>query len=111
MDLQVLRLQGAVSTPSGARRSHEDEGGRPAPRRLARRTGDPVTPLIDAEARERIQTDLDVSMCVEAGAGTGKTTMLVKRIVALLRTGRATIDELAVITFTEKAAAELSARV
>src|SRR4051794_28422359 len=49
-------------------------------------------------------------MCVEAGAGTGKTTMLVKRIVALLRTGRATIEQLAVITFTEKAAAELSAR-
>src|SRR3954447_11849112 len=66
--------------------------------------------LIDAGARERIETDLDVSMCVEAGAGTGKTTMLVRRIVALLRTGRATIDELAVITFTEKAAAELSAR-
>ena len=67
--------------------------------------------LIDAGARERIETDLDVSMCVEAGAGTGKTTMLVKRIVALLRTGRTTIDQLAVITFTEKAAAELSARV
>ena len=70
-----------------------------------------MKPLIDAGARERIETDLDVSMCVEAGAGTGKTTMLVKRIVALLRTGRATIDQLAVITFTEKAAAELSARV
>src|SRR3954453_20789316 len=69
-----------------------------------------MTTLIDAQARERIQTDLDVSMCVEAGAGTGKTTMLVKRIVALMRTGRATIDDLAVITFTEKAAAELSAR-
>jgi ATP-dependent helicase/nuclease subunit A len=69
-----------------------------------------MSPLIDAAARTRIETDLDVSMCVEAGAGTGKTTMLVRRIVALLRTGRATIDELAVITFTEKAAAELSAR-
>jgi ATP-dependent helicase/nuclease subunit A len=67
--------------------------------------------LIDAGARKRIETDLDVSMCVEAGAGTGKTTMLVKRIVALLRAGRANIDQLAVITFTEKAAAELSARV
>jgi ATP-dependent exoDNAse (exonuclease V) beta subunit len=69
-----------------------------------------MKPLIDAGARERIETDLDVSMCVEAGAGTGKTTMLIKRIVALLCTGRATIDQLAVITFTEKAAAELSAR-
>ena len=33
-------------------------------------------------------------MCVEAGAGTGKTTMLIRRIVALLREGRATIDRL-----------------
>src|SRR4051812_46865392 len=69
-----------------------------------------MTPLIDAPARQRIETDLDVSMCVEAGAGTGKTTMLVRRIVALLRLGHTDIDSLAVITFTEKAAAELSAR-
>jgi ATP-dependent exoDNAse (exonuclease V) beta subunit len=68
-------------------------------------------PLVDAAARARIETDLDVNLCVEAGAGTGKTTMLVKRVVALLRTGRATVDDLAVITFTEKAAGELSARV
>jgi ATP-dependent exoDNAse (exonuclease V) beta subunit len=70
-----------------------------------------VTTLIDRDARARIETDLDVNMCVEAGAGTGKTTMLVRRIVALLRSGAATVDDLAVITFTEKAAAELSARV
>ena len=37
--------------------------------------------------------------------------MLVARIVEVLRTGHATIDELVVITFTEKAAAELAARV
>lgn len=69
-----------------------------------------MTRFADAAARKRIEEDLDVSMCVEAGAGTGKTTMLVRRIVALLRRGRAMIDDLAVITFTEKAAAELSAR-
>jgi ATP-dependent exoDNAse (exonuclease V) beta subunit len=68
-------------------------------------------PVVDAAARARIETDLDVNLCVEAGAGTGKTTVLVKRVVALLRTGRATVDDLAVITFTEKAAGELSARV
>lgn len=66
--------------------------------------------LIDESARQRIKSDLDVNLCVEAGAGTGKTTMLVKRVVAMLRTGRATVDGLAVITFTEKAAGELSAR-
>jgi ATP-dependent helicase/nuclease subunit A len=70
-----------------------------------------TSPLVDAAARARIETDLAVNLCVEAGAGTGKTTVLVKRVVALLRTGRATVDDLAVITFTEKAAGELSARV
>ena len=43
--------------------------------------------------------------------GTGKTTVLVDRIVEVLRTGHATVDEIAVITFTEAAAAELAARV
>jgi superfamily I DNA/RNA helicase len=70
-----------------------------------------VPQLADAGARSRIQTDLGSNLCVEAGAGTGKTTVLVGRVVALLRTGQATVDELAVITFTDKAAGELSARV
>ena len=48
---------------------------------------------------------------VEAGAGTGKTTVLVARIVELIRSGAATVDQLVVITFTEKAASELGARV
>src|SRR5207247_2252277 len=55
--------------------------------------------------------DLASNLCVEAGAGTGKTTVLVDRIVAILSRGFAKIDEIAVITFTEKAAAELAARV
>ena len=66
---------------------------------------------IDQETREQIRTDLATSMCVEAGAGTGKTTSLVSRIVELLATGTATADSIVVITFTEKAAAELSSRV
>jgi ATP-dependent exoDNAse (exonuclease V) beta subunit len=71
-----------------------------------------MTTLIDdAPARARIETDLDTNLCVEAGAGTGKTTVLVARVVALLRSGGASVDDLAVITFTEKAAGELSARV
>jgi ATP-dependent helicase/nuclease subunit A len=65
----------------------------------------------DQAQRDRIRYDLDSNLCVEAGAGTGKTTVLVSRIVELLRSGRVSIDEIAVITFTEKAAAELAARV
>ena len=69
-----------------------------------------MTP-VDQTARDEIITRLDRNACVEAGAGTGKTTVLVDRIVELVSTRRVTIDELAVITFTEKAAAELSTRV
>jgi ATP-dependent exoDNAse (exonuclease V) beta subunit len=68
-------------------------------------------PLPDSEVRERIETDLDANLCVEAAAGTGKTTVLVKRVVNLLASGRVRAEELVVITFTEKAAAELSTRV
>ena len=64
----------------------------------------------DAEARLRIQTSLDESLIVEASAGTGKTTALVGRIVAVLENGRTTIDKIAAVTFTHKAAGELKLR-
>jgi ATP-dependent helicase/nuclease subunit A len=66
---------------------------------------------VDQDVREQIANDLEGNLCVEAGAGTGKTTSLVSRITELLARGRATADDIAVITFTEKAAAELSTRV
>ena len=68
-------------------------------------------PLIDQDAREQIKTMLEANLCVEASAGTGKTTVLVSRIVEILSSGYTTVEKMAVITFTEKAAAELSARV
>jgi len=52
---------------------------------------------------------LRVNLFVEAGAGAGKTTSLVKRIVALVASGF-DITSIAAITFTEKAAAELRHR-
>ena len=71
------------------------------------------TPFVphDQEQRDRITSNLDETLFVEAGAGTGKTEALVSRIVALITTGRATISNIAAITFTELAAAELRERV
>ncbi len=46
-------------------------------------------------------------MFVEAGAGSGKTTSLADRMVAVIQSGRCTVDRMAAITFTRKAAAEL----
>ena len=53
-----------------------------------------MTPRIegDSSARHLIRTSLAESLIVEASAGTGKTTELVNRIVAVLRAGLTTID-------------------
>lgn len=67
-------------------------------------------PLPDQKARSRVTSDLDANILVEAGAGSGKTTALVDRMVALVATGTATVDEIAAVTFTRKAAAELRER-
>lgn len=74
------------------------------------RPGDDRTPA-DREAREAIAHDLDVTLVVEAAAGTGKTTELVNRILRVLETGAAAIDQVVAVTFTEKAAGELKLRV
>ena len=50
-------------------------------------------------------------MLVLAGAGTGKTTVLVERIAWLIEQGHAKPEEILAITFTDNAAAELKARV
>ena len=64
----------------------------------------------DATARRRIVEDLDSTLFVEAGAGSGKTTSLVGRFVALVLSG-VDVATIAAITFTEAAASELRARI
>ena len=62
------------------------------------------------ENRGLITAELDRTLIVEAAAGTGKTTELVKRIVAIIEHQRATIDQIVAVTFSEKAAGELKLR-
>jgi ATP-dependent exoDNAse (exonuclease V) beta subunit len=64
----------------------------------------------DAAARAAVRDDLAGTLFLEAGAGSGKTTSLVDRFVALVAAG-IPADRIAAITFTEKAAGELSDRV
>lgn len=66
--------------------------------------------LADEKAREKTLTELDKNMLVEAGAGSGKTTVLIDRMVALLGRGDVEIGHLAAVTFTRKAAAEMRER-
>jgi ATP-dependent helicase/nuclease subunit A len=53
----------------------------------------------------------DGSLLVRAGAGTGKTTVLVERFVEAVTEDGAEVDQVLAITFTEKAAAEMKNRV
>ena len=60
---------------------------------------------------QRQALNIEKHICVTAGAGSGKTTVLVERYLKILREGNATPQEIVAITFTEKAAAEMKERI
>ena len=55
--------------------------------------------------------NIEKHVCVTAGAGSGKTTVLVERYLKILREGNVTPREIVAITFTKKAAAEMKDRI
>jgi ATP-dependent helicase/nuclease subunit A len=74
----------------------------------------PTAPLPDARHRELAISTFDQTVVVEAGAGTGKTALLTSRILAILMhpgPAAAEITEIAAITFTKRAAGEMSVRI
>jgi len=64
----------------------------------------------DGAARKRIRESLEESLLVEAAAGTGKTSELVRRMVAVLAKGLTKVERIVAVTFTRKAAGELKLR-
>lgn len=54
---------------------------------------------------------MSLNELVIAGAGTGKTTLIVRRIVQLISSKKAKPDEILALTFTDKAAEEMESRV
>ena len=68
-------------------------------------------PPADQQVRDLAIHDLDTSIFLRAGAGSGKTSVLVGRLIEAVRTGRAELRQIVAITFTEKAAGELRDRV
>ena len=68
-----------------------------------------INPSIDDIGRYSIVEDLDKNLFVIAGAGSGKTSMLVSRMVAMVESG-IDISKICAITFTKKAAAEFLSR-
>ena len=66
--------------------------------------------LPDLDARRRAATDFENNLVVLAGAGTGKTSLLIERLLNAIGSGVATLRAVAAITFTEKAAGEMRER-
>lgn len=66
--------------------------------------------LRDAAARARAVGDAKASLLVEASAGTGKTTTLIRRMVHLVVEKGVPLREIAAMTFTEKAAGDMKTR-
>ncbi|QZO00664.1 UvrD-helicase domain-containing protein [Chenggangzhangella methanolivorans] len=66
--------------------------------------------LSDAAIRRRALTDLSSTMLVEAGAGSGKTSLMAGRVIAMMASG-VHPKNIAAVSFTEKAASELLGRI
>src|SRR5918992_2711609 len=111
----------------GARQDRRD-GRAPAPRRarlharqlrLERRLlvsvdlpgGGMSGPVEFTEEQRRAIDRRDGSLLVRAGAGTGKTSVLVERFVRAVLDDGAAVGAILAITFTDKAAAEMRSRV
>lgn len=64
----------------------------------------------DLNERQKIIKELNKNLLVSASAGSGKTTILVERMVALVEQGNVRLSSMAAITFTKKAAGEFYER-
>ncbi len=61
-------------------------------------------------AQKAAVTHLEGPLLIVAGAGTGKTTVLINRLASLIATKKVSTEEILLLTFTEKAAGEMEER-
>ena len=63
------------------------------------------------EQMHAITGDAEGNILVSAAAGSGKTAVLVERVLRKVLNGTASVDRLLVVTFTEAAAAEMREKI
>ena len=73
-------------------------------------SGDPLTAGLNPQQKEAVEYR-GQSLLIVAGAGSGKTSVLTRRIAGLIATREAWPSQILAITFTNKAAAEMRERV
>jgi DNA helicase-2/ATP-dependent DNA helicase PcrA len=73
----------------------------------------PATAILEGLTEEQLAavTHADGPLLIVAGAGTGKTTVITRRIAHLITSRRARPEEILALTFTDRAAAEMEERV
>ena len=101
--IRALRLYQACRTASEANRQAANQ------RLLERRRTDPALASLNDEQRRAVLIQEDCTLIV-AGAGTGKTHMMVEKARDTVRTGLARPSQIAFVTFTRKAAGEIRSR-
>jgi len=70
-----------------------------------------MTAVFYPTLHQHLATDYRRNLAVTAGAGTGKTEVLTRRIIKILSREKHFLDRLLVLTFTDKAAVEMKERI
>src|SRR5229473_6127630 len=108
----AARLRPKASGADGRHQSSVENGGAIGSTCRSSSIGamDAILEGLNPAQREAVTHDAGPLLIV-AGAGTGKTTVITRRIAWLIDQGKARPEEILALTFTDKAAAEMEARV